>query len=60
MWFSGELDGQAYFGRADLIADGRRLYMIQAMTPSKVQLIDSQIEAFFSSFKLLDAGGTQK
>ncbi|MFT7580961.1 MAG: hypothetical protein ACI9MR_002635 [Myxococcota bacterium] len=60
VWFTGESQGQAYFGRADLIADGRRLYMVQAMTPSKVQLIDPQFEAFFSSFKLLDAGGTQK
>lgn len=55
--FSGSMEGNDFNGRAELIGGGGRLYIVQALAPSKEQLADEQFAAFFESFKLLAKEG---
>lgn len=60
VWISGERQGNTYFGRVDIVGGQGRLYMVQALAPSKEQLTDAQVEAYFKSFKMSGGAAAPK
>ncbi|MCA9518907.1 MAG: hypothetical protein KC635_28420, partial [Myxococcales bacterium] len=50
--FKGELEGQAYEGKAELVAGDGRVHIVLALTPSVEQLEDAQVTDYFASLKI--------
>lgn len=53
--FRGELDGESFEGRAELVAGDDRVHVLLALMPSAEQLEDAQVNDFFGSLKLVAA-----